>query len=282
MQRVAELIESLKRRTYNLNSLILENGGPLWKIEAASKIRKAQMVIFFVGERSHKSPYIGWEIQKAIKYGKPIYTVKLDPRNQNHEALWVTDMFTGEKRHYDKEIDFDALSNIVNDYESGNYKVFNQEPEQIDQSILLEQYKVFLQTSEDLVSRRQGVNSFYISLNSALIAIVSALFAFDFELQYKILIGALFAVVGIVLSVSWVKILVSYGKLNSSKMKIISCIEKQLPASLYDAEWAALSDRLNKKKYVSFTDSEKRVPQLFIIIYACLFVVMAVVFCLNM
>lgn len=66
------------------------------------------------------------------------------------------------------------------------------------------------------------------------------------------------------------RIISAYGDLNSSKMKIISHIEKQLPASLYDAEWAALSDKLNKRKYVSFTNSEKRVPHLFIIVYICI------------
>ena len=79
----------------------------------------------------------------------------------------------------------------------------------------------------------------------------------------------LLSIVGIILSISWIKLLSSYGDLNSSKMKIISYIEKQLPASLYDAEWAALSDKLNKRKYVSFTNSEKGVPLLFIIVYIC-------------
>lgn len=59
-------------------------------------------------------------------------------------------------------------------------------------------------------------------------------------------------------------------------MKIISSIEKYLPASLYDAEWAALSDKLNKKQYVSFTDNEKQIPRIFIIIYGAIFTVLAV------
>lgn len=50
-------------------------------------------------------------------------------------------------------------------------------------------------------------------------------------------------------------------------MKIISRIEKQLPLSLFDAEWAALSDKLNKKKYVSFTESEQIIPRLFGLLY---------------
>lgn len=69
------------------------------------------------------------------------------------------------------------------------------------------------------------------------------------------------------MSISWSRTLTGYGNLNSSKMKIISTIEKQLPLSLFDAEWAALSDKLNKKKYVSFTESERIVPRLFAVVY---------------
>jgi len=61
-------------------------------------------------------------------------------------------------------------------------------------------------------------------------------------------------------------------------MAIIRNIEKQLPASLYDAEWKALSDQLNKKRYVSFTNSEKRLPSVFIAIYICIVIVFAVMF----
>lgn len=44
-------------------------------------------------------------------------------------------------------------------------------------------------------------------------------------------------------------------------------LEERLPARLYENEWAVMSDKLNNKKYVSFTDSEKRIPKLFLAIY---------------
>ena len=93
--------------------------------------------------------------------------------------------------------------------------------------------------------------------------------------------GELFTVVGMVLSISWMQILISYGRLNSSKIKIICIIEKHLPASLYDAEWAALDNKLNKKKYISFTDSEKRVPTIFLVIYAVIFLVLLTILIYN-
>lgn len=65
----------------------------------------------------------------------------------------------------------------------------------------------------------------------------------------------------------------AYGILNGSKMKVISIIEHNLPVRLYDAEWDVMSDKLNSKKYVSFTDSEKKTPKAFIALYILLIII---------
>lgn len=273
-ETVSQKLSELKRKAFALNPLMLENGGPFWKADAAAKIRKAQIVLFFVGKNSHSSPYIAWELKQAQKDDKPVFTVLLEDGNIRHDALMYRDAFSGESKYYDKLKTLDEVGQIINSYQKGDYHIFNQPLEQLDKALLLEQYKTFLQTSEDLVSRRQNVNNFYISINSAIVAIFSALFAFDLTYEIRALIGMIFSAVGIVLSIAWIKMLVAYGNLNSSKMKIISSIEKQLPASLYDAEWAALSDKLNKKRYVSFTDNEKQIPAIFIVIYGAVFLVL--------
>ena len=179
----------------------------------------------------------------------------------------MEDDFTNEKGNCGKEVSEKELLDIVKGYDAGDYGLFNATVEDMDQGALLEQYKLFLQTSEDLVSRRQNVNNFYISISSALIAIMGVILAMDFDYFSEMIIGLACCVVGLILSVSWAKSLSCYGNLNSSKMKIISSIEKQLPLSLFDAEWAALSDKLNKKKYVSFTESEQIIPRLFGLLY---------------
>lgn len=271
-QIVTEILNDISRHVYNFNPLVLKNGNCFWKIEAKRKIKRAQMVVFFLGELSHQSPYIGWELKTAIKYNKPVYTIKLSPDFLPHPSLLVEDPFTEEKKQYDKELSKEELIQIICNYNSGNYPIFNDDPENLNTSALMDQYKLFLQTSETLVSRRQSVNSFYISVNSAIVAIFGSILALCPAVNTKMLIGLLFVSVGTVLCISWIKILDSYGDLNSSKMKIISCIEKQLPASLYDAEWAALSDKLNRKKYVSFTNSEKRIPKIFLLIYFFIFI----------
>jgi hypothetical protein len=248
-----------------------------WKIGAKRKMKKSNFVIFFARKSLYSNDNICWEIEKAMKYSKRIVVVDLDgtaPKDWNEQLnppFVVTDRYTGDKRNYRdvKCLKTDELQAYIQGLDKGNYDVFNQDLESMDKGILLEQYKIFLQTSEDLVTRRQNVNNFYISINSALIAAFGLIWALNILPVYKFLSGVLLAAVGIILSVSWMKLLASYGDLNSSKMKIISHIEKQLPASLYDAEWKALSDILNKRKYVSFTNSEKKVPALFIVVYIC-------------
>ena len=266
---IEEKISVIKQSCHSFNPLVLKNGGVFWKVDAKKKIKKSQMVIFFVGESSHTSANIDWEINTAIRLQKPIYTVKLSEEFPLNTALEISDPFSGEKTLYSKPSNFSNIISLIKSHESGEYKVFNQEIDAIDKSLLLEQYKIFLQTSEDLVSRRQNVNNFYISINSALMAAFGIIWALEILPIYKFFTGVLLSAVGIILSLSWIKLLASYGDLNSSKMKIISYIERQLPASLYDAEWAALSDKLNKRKYVSFTNCEKRVPILFIVVYIC-------------
>ena len=276
-----KVISSLKQKAYSLNTLILKNGTYFWKIDASKKIKKSQMVLFVVGESSCKSPYIAWEIKEAIKHKKPIYILKLNEDNQLHDALYTEDDFTKEKKNYGKVMSAEEISNVIKSYDAGDYGLFNVAPSELNQEALIEQYKLFLQTSEDLVNRRQNVNSFYISISSALIAIMGALLAINFGHKAKLIMAFVFCLTGVILSISWSKILTCYGNLNGSKMKIISNIEKQLPLSLFDAEWAALSDKLNKKKYISFTESEQAVPRLFCVVYLLIMIFIAISYFLS-
>ncbi len=271
--KILQKLTEIKKEVFSFNPLLLstkkkKNDGQLiWRIKARRKIKRAQIVLFFVGECSHASGNIDWEIKQARNAGKPIYTVKLKDDYKTNDVLLFNDKFSKIKIRYDKEYTFENILKLFKDHEKGDYSVFNQDTKELDRALLFEQYKIFLQTSEDLVSRRQSVNNFYISINSALMTVYGIILALDITKVYKLVSVLVLSTVGVILSISWIKLLVSYGNLNSSKMKIITYIEKELPASLYDAEWSALSDTLNKKKYVSFTESEKRIPILFIAVY---------------
>ncbi|MBQ1716095.1 MAG: hypothetical protein II035_07060 [Firmicutes bacterium] len=172
----------------------------------------------------------------------------------------------------------EQIKQRIDDYVNEYYPIFSASyadlpPENRSQrkGELVEQYKMFQKTSEDLVARRQSVNSFYISVNSALTGLLGvALGVFDDSV--KLIVAAFMCVAGIILDISWINILEAYGTLNAAKMKVIKLLEEQLPVMLYDAEWRIMSDKLNNKKYVSFTDSEKRIPKLFFGLYVIILV----------
>lgn len=280
--RVKEAVKQLEELESRVNILVLKNGGVFWKIEAEQLLKKSQMVLFIVGKNSHKSKNIDWELKKAVKFNKLILYYKLEDHNELNRCLFGVDRFSKKEALLAEEAKtVNDIAHRIRKYENDEYKLFNNSIENIDRTELLEQYKIFLETSESLIARRQTVNSFYVSANTALITIMAGLIAVFGEMGLRAILLILTSVVGIILSVSWIGILNSYGVLNGSKIKVISMIEHELPAALYDTEWTVMSDKLNSKKYSSFTDSEKKAPKAFIALYILLIItaiVMAISF----
>ena len=168
----------------------------------------------------------------------------------------------------------EELNTIITNFnEDGYIKLFNKDVNaDADKKYLLEQYKLFSDTAETLVTRRQNMNSFYITANTALITIGATVTALSGEqiIYSKLLILLALSLPGFLLNFSWRRTLDSYFINNKGKMKILSMIEKRLPASLYDAEWKAMKNKYSKEKYVSFTDREKKLPLVFIVFFSVL------------
>ena len=258
------------------NLLTLESGkAGNWKKDAARKIRMAHAVIVVVGKDSSepsKKDTMGWEVGQAVRNNKLIMIY--DPEGYGlPDYLMTIDRFTKQKRPVGEQMNLEEIKTRVDDYARGYYDIFSPAFEELNEedkikrkNEIVDQYKLFQKTSEDLVTRRQGVNSFYITVNSALTALLGvALGVFDSSV--KIFVVIFMCAAGVILDVSWINVLESYGTLNSAKLKVIHLLEEQLPIALYDTEWRIMSDKLNNKKYVSFTDSEKRIPKLFMAIY---------------
>jgi hypothetical protein len=88
------------------------------------------------------------------------------------------------------------------------------------QAHLLEQYKLYVEMADPVSIRRQTTNSYFLSINTALLA-------FDGYLASKDLTANLWLIgcAGIVLSVLWFQIIASYRDLNSAKFKVLGEIE---------------------------------------------------------
>jgi hypothetical protein len=63
------------------------------------------------------------------------------------------------------------------------------------------------------------------------------------------LLYLLVPVAGILLSYFWFRLVKSYRQLSKGKFEVLDMIEKEMPLSLYKAEWIALGDGKDKKKF---------------------------------
>jgi len=130
---------------------------------------------------------------------------------------------------------------------------------------LLEQYKIFVESVNNISSKRDSANYFYLTINSTLFTIISYLSS----LEINIVMSALLPIIGILISFSWIKIINSYKNLSEGKFKVIHELENYLPASLFKYEWHIL---INKVKYHPITNTEKTIPKIFILFYILLFI----------
>ena len=92
-----------------------------------------------------------------------------------------------------------------------------------------ELYKLAVEMADRISARRGAANSFFLTVNTAVLAVIGAATARWY-----------LAAAGIVLCVSWWALLKSYRDLNRAKFSIILAMEKQLPAQVYSDEWQRL------------------------------------------
>lgn len=147
------------------------------------------------------------------------------------------------------------------------------------QSHLLEQYKLYVEMADRISARRVQMNSFYISLISGLLALLSIfgnkeIFSNFQDGRWQNIVVLLIGLVGITLCFVWYSNIRSYRQINSVKFKVIHEIEKHMPFSIYEREWEILKKDKKYKGYLEQTVVEKyipfilAIPYLIIIIYS--------------
>ena len=138
---------------------------------------------------------------------------------------------------------------------------------------LLEQYKLFVQTSESLVARRQTVNAFFLSLNTLILGAIG-IFAREGPFSSQAFVSMIvFGFTGCILTRLWHRLIHSYRQLNAGKFTVIEALEKMLPASVFTAEWAALGFGRDPSRYRSSTQTEMSISWVFTILYAAIGIV---------
>ncbi|MBB6638292.1 RipA family octameric membrane protein [Cohnella thailandensis] len=239
-KKARELIKELSRNAkINLQPVFLDsyrNGS--WKAKAIDEIYNSEIVVVYNLQHCKESPNALWELNKAEEAKKEI--IELSEKNND-----------------------EAISRLITVY---NMKDEFEDCFSSNTDNTMELYKLMVQSSEQLIQRRQATNAFFITVIGSLLA-VAGLFASTGTLNGDsifILYG--FAGVGILLCNSWKNLIENYGKLNKAKFDVILRLEKALGAQIYSAEWIALGKGMRKEKYKSFTATEKNVPFLFMLL----------------
>lgn len=132
---------------------------------------------------------------------------------------------------------------------------------------LLELYKMMVASSEGLVARRLGVNTYFLTMNGALVTAMGIIFQNSRGDKLAGFGVAAMAFTGLILGLAWRSLITSFGQLNRGKFKVIHSLERHLRASIYAAEWEALARGEDAKIYRSFTSREIWVPNALTLLY---------------
>ena len=135
---------------------------------------------------------------------------------------------------------------------------------------LLEQYKLYVQSAENVSARRVASSNYLLTLNIALVALYGFQSA-GFSRNYWTL---LVPIIGISVSLLWRLIIKSHADLNRVKFDVIHEFEAHLPAAPYKYEWQ-LAEEGRGKAYRAVTTIERWIPVLFAVLHAGLAIIIA-------
>ncbi|MFF7039887.1 hypothetical protein ACIP4T_22190 [Streptomyces massasporeus] len=132
---------------------------------------------------------------------------------------------------------------------------------------VLDQYKLCVEMADRVSARRNLTNTFFLSLNSAVVAAVAAVSARGVSG-----LPVLLLLTGLVIlwsqCAAWYVMVRSYRQLNFAKWAVIGALEERLPAFAYSrAEWKASGEGRDWRKYLPLTHVEQWVPVIFALSY---------------
>lgn len=128
-------------------------------------------------------------------------------------------------------------------------------------------YKMMVASSESLVSRRQAVNTFFLTINGALLTASGLIVKGAGAVSLNALGVFVLSVAGAILCGAWRSLITSFGQLNRGKFQVINTIERYLNTAIYAAEWEALGRGEKPSVYRSFTSREIWVPNALLVLH---------------
>ena len=127
---------------------------------------------------------------------------------------------------------------------------------------LLEQYKLYVQSAENVSARRLASSRYLLTLNAALVALYGVQSASFGQSYWSLLVP----IIGTPVSLLWYLNIKSHVDLNRVKFDVIHKLEEHLPAAIYKYEWQ-LAEGGKGKSYRAVTTIERWIPVLFAVLH---------------
>jgi hypothetical protein len=136
--------------------------------------------------------------------------------------------------------------------------------------LLMEQYKVYVDTTNKISDRRGFAHTLLLTVNTSLVTVYGLVLTKDSPLTAAH--GPwtwLVPVAGLLVSVTWFLLIRSYRALNDAKFRVVNDIESRLPAQLFDLEWQYL-ERGETIRFTPLSHVEQYIPLAFSLFYIAL------------
>jgi hypothetical protein len=121
---------------------------------------------------------------------------------------------------------------------------------------LMHYWQSYSEQANEITSKRQTLNSIYLSLEIALLG---------FAITYLKLTGLFLSIAGLIINIIWMLTIFSYKKLNSVKFEIVHDLEDIIGLDIkpYNMEWK----KLKSKRYINLTIFELVLVVVLIILF---------------
>jgi hypothetical protein len=206
-----------------------------WQYKAKIKLQEVDFVLFLIGKDTFESDNILWEFEEAKKLNKQIVCLKLPS------------FTTKSIKHCIGFQVFDTAEQCL--------KYLNKTFEK-NQNLLLEQYKIMVNSTEKVTEQRLKVNNLFFTVTSSILSVAIVLGkALEFSIV-GILGMLIITTLSFLTSFYWEKLIKSYGDLNKGKFIIIDKLEKQLRTNMFEDEWQIL---LKEIKYEPNSQTEIKI-----------------------
>jgi hypothetical protein len=133
------------------------------------------------------------------------------------------------------------------------------------QEHLLEQYKLFVDSSLKVSEKRISTGNYLLTVSSSLMTV--------FGIASTLRVGgrwlSIIPVAGLLVSLTWYSLIRAYKNLNTAKFKVIHELEDYLPVALFRYEWHSC-ELGQGRAYRPITHLERWIPLIFAVVYVAL------------